>query len=186
MGELPHTLQTQLEELRAKREAEDKSVIDSYYQSLIEDKRREIRDLERQHREALENYPLWLRGAEGDGHHSSVSSQKQSSGSSGNYPATRNSSSKLPTRRAMVEATLPSLRGRDFIRRDVEAKIIEKWPEAEPATETESRNFTARIASLLTDLVKKGQLELTMGATRFDPRVYRVKETQEEKLTLGP
>jgi hypothetical protein len=76
----------------------------------------------------------------------------------------------------MVLAVLPDFRDQDFIRRDVEAKIVERWPEAEPKTKRERKTFTAAIASVMTDQVKKGQLEVKEGESRFEPRVYRVKD----------
>lgn len=190
MNDLPQTLQTQLQELRAKHEAEvqaeAKSTIDAYYEPLIDAKRQEVHDLERQRQEALEMHQLDPQRIETNGYHRSTSPQDEASPLSHNNVAARNGSPKLPARRVMVEAVLPSLRGRGFIRRDIEAKIIEKWPKAEPKTDAESANFTSGIAGLLSDLVKKGKLEVSIGETGWEPRVYRVKEDQEEELTLGP
>ena len=84
-----------------------------------------------------------------------------------------------PTRREMVLAVLPDFSDHGFIRRDVEAKIVEVWPEVEPKTKVESKNFTSGIAAVMTDLVKKGLLESTEGESRFEPRVYRLKDNLE-------
>jgi DNA-binding PadR family transcriptional regulator len=70
-------------------------------------------------------------------------------------------------------AVLPDFSDHGFIRRDVEAKIVEVWPEVE------SKNFTSGIAAVMTDLEKKGLLESTEGESRSEPRVYRLKDNLE-------
>jgi hypothetical protein len=79
----------------------------------------------------------------------------------------------------MVLAALPDFSDHGFIRRDVEAKIVEVWPEVEPKTKVESKNVTSGIAAVMTDLVKTGLLESTEGESRFEPRVYRLKDNLE-------
>jgi hypothetical protein len=84
-----------------------------------------------------------------------------------------------PTRREMVLSVLPEFAGQGFIRRDVEAKIIQRWPEVAPKSDKEGKNLTSGIATVMTDLVKKGQLEVREGESRFEPRVYRLKNNLE-------
>jgi hypothetical protein len=76
----------------------------------------------------------------------------------------------------MVLAVLSDFSDQDFIRRDVEARIVEVWPEVEPQTDTEANDFTSGIAALMRDLVEKGQLQVRKGESRFEPRVYGVKD----------
>lgn len=158
------------DELQAKIRAATKAAIDAHYAPLIERKRRELQDLEVQHQQALEK---WLLGEMGGNGSVEVSPLSQ---------GTQNGTSRAPTRRAMVLAVLPDFRNQDFIRRDIEARILEKWPEAEPKTERESKNFTSAIAALMTDLVEKGRLESTEGESPFAPRTYRLKADSEDTL----
>ncbi len=175
MNGLPNKLLTKLE-------ADAKSTLDSYYEPLKDRKRQELEDLELQHQEALENLKLWLRGENATNAPPQIPPPQEASRLSPESLVTRNGSSARPSRRTMLLAILPSLKDRDFIRKDVEAKIIEKWPEVEPKTEAEQKSFTSSIAHLLTKLVNKGQLESTDGKTSFEPRVYRVIDNDEDTL----
>jgi hypothetical protein len=149
---LPDELQTEIR-------AAAKSAIDVYYARLIDRKQRELQDLEHERQRALET---WL--------HEEIDSDD-----SLEVPQVQETTT--PTsRREMVLAVLPDFSDPDFIRRDVEARIVERWPEVEPKTKVESKNFTSGIAAVMTDLVKKGQLEVRKGVSRFEPRVYRLKD----------
>lgn len=187
------------DQLLSKLETDARATLDAYYQPLkeskrqeVEDKKQELENIERQYQEALEHIRSWLNGQKDEASTASLSVGQQAPNVYGEESAAQQNgssphrSSKLPTRRTMVLEALPSFKGQEFIRRDLEAKIIERWPEVEPTTEAEQKSFTSRIAHLLTDLVKKGQIESTKGENSFDPRVYRVKEVQEEELTLKP
>lgn len=151
IARLPDELQT---EINAATTAAARSAFGTYHAR----KRQELRDLELEHERALDE---WIR------EETVRDDALQVPQAQGTAP---------PTRRKMVLAVLPDFRDQDFIRRDVEAKIIERWPETEPKTDKEAKNFTSGIASTLADLVKKGQLEIREGESPFDPRVYRGKD----------
>jgi hypothetical protein len=155
---LPAELQT---EIRAATKAAAKSAIAAYYARLVDRKRQELQNQELEHQQALEHLERWLR-EEIDRDDSLEAPQVQETAGL--------------TRREMVLAVLPDFRNQDFIRRDVEAKIIERCPEVEPKTDSEAKNFRAGIASVMTDLANEGQLEVTKGESRFKPRVYRLKD----------
>jgi hypothetical protein len=154
IARLPEELQT---EIRLATTTALKSVCDAYHAR----KRQELEDQEREHQQILEEVERWFHG-------------ESTSDDSPEVPQAQEPTT--PSRREMVLAVLPEFRDRDFIRRDVEAKIIERWPEIEPKSKRERKNFTTAIASVMTDQVKKGQLEVEEGESRFEPRVYRVKD----------
>ncbi len=175
-------------ELQHKLEANAKSTIDSHFEPLkdrkrqeLEGKKRELEDLELQHQQALENWSVSWRNDSDDSSRISRA-PKETPHSPEKKLAARSGSSGAPTKRAMLTSVLPDFKEATFLRRDVDAKIIERWPEFEPKTRAESKAFKASIASLLADLVGKGTLEATKGENRFDPTVYRVVENDEETL----
>jgi hypothetical protein len=154
IARLPEELQTNI---RVATTTAVRSVSDDYHAR----KRQELEDQERKHQHILEEVERWLRG-------------ESTSDDTFEVPQARELTT--PTKREMALAVLPGFKGQGFIRRDVEAKTIERWPEVEPKTKRERRNFTSYISSVLTDLVKKGQLEVRESESRFEPRVYRVKD----------
>lgn len=80
----------------------------------------------------------------------------------------------------MVLSVLPDFEGATFMRREVDSRIIRRWPEVEPKNEVEQKNFTSAIAGLLTTLVKEGRLAATKGKTQFAPTVYWVIDNDED------
>jgi hypothetical protein len=170
-----------LKELQNKLEANAKATIDSYFEPLKDRKRQELEDLELQHQQALENWSVSWRNGGNDSSRISRAPQE-----SPDFPeekfATRSGPSEAPTKRAMLTSVLPDFKEATFLRRDVDEKIIKRWPEVEPKTKAESKAFKASIASLLADLVAKGKLKATKGENRFDPTVYQVVENDENTL----
>jgi hypothetical protein len=159
IARLPDELQP---EIKAATNAATKSAFDAYYAPLIDRKRQELQDLELEHQQALEDVERWVRGESGSDESLEVPHVQESA---------------TPTRREMVLDILPDFSDQGFIRREVEAKIIERWPEAEPKTEPERKNFTSAIAALMTKLANEGRLNVKKGESRFDPRVYTLRDT---------
>ena len=180
MNELPDKSQAELD---ADVEAAVRSTIGQRYEPRINRKRQELEDLESEYSQAIERYIERLRGEppRNGSLRESTSEQSAISGSQKNR-TTQNGSAALPTKRNMLLSVLPDFENTSFLRRDVDAKIIERWPQVEPKTETESKGFKASIASLLADLVSKGQLEAKKGGNRFDPTVYRMIDSDEDTL----
>ena len=182
MNRLPDELQAEIDAgiEAAVRDAIDK--IDKYYEPRIDHKRQELESLESEYSQAIELYRERLRGENPRNGSLRASATEQSAiDDSQESHAKQNGSATLPTKRTMLLSILPDFKGATFMRRDVDARIIERWPEAKP-TEDESKGFKASIASLLSDLVDKGQLEATKGKSRFDPTVYRVIDNDEDTL----
>lgn len=174
MNELPN-------ELRSKLEADAKATIDSYFEPLKDRKQQELQDIELQHQWALENW-LPKGGHDGDGSFQAPSLPQKPPDISKESTVTRNGSSTIPTRKAMVLSVLSDFKNTAFKRRDVDAKVIQMWPDAEPKTDAERKNFSSAIAGLMTELVGEGRLEATKGKTRFEPTEYRLKEDYEDTL----
>jgi hypothetical protein len=149
------------DELRAKIGTNARATVDSHHARLIDHKRQELQDLELEHQQAVEDLERTLRGEIGKDYSLQVPEWQESAS---------------PTRESMVLAVLSDFSDQDFIRRDVEARIVEVWPEVEPQTEPEANDFTSGIAALMRDLVEKGQLQVRKGESRFEPRVYGVKD----------
>ncbi len=184
MIRLPDELQAELDKVEAEAKAAEKAAIDSYYEARKDRKRQELQDIELEHQQALEDLerrlPIEIGGSSSSPQVPPVPQETLSP--SQESRVMRNGSYGTPTRRTMLLAVLPDLKGGDFFRRDAEAKILEKWPEVEPKTKAEYKSFTSGIAALLTDLTDKGVLEATKGEGRFDPTAYRVVENDEGTL----
>jgi hypothetical protein len=183
MIRLPDELQAELNKVEAEAKAAAKAAIDSHYEARKDRKRQELQDIELEHQQALEDLERRLPIESSGGSSPQVLPvPKEAPSHSQENLAIRNGSYGTPTRRAMLLAVLPDLKGGDFVRRDAEAKILEKWPEVEPKTKAEYKSFTSGIAALLADLTDKGRLEATKGQGRFDPTYYRVIENDEGTL----
>jgi hypothetical protein len=77
------------------------------------------------------------------------------------------------SRREMVLEILPEFRGDNFTRADIQAKILEKYPQ------TEGSSLSSSISNLLKEMAEKGQLERVERGKRIqDPWIYRVGENQ--------
>jgi hypothetical protein len=82
-----------------------------------------------------------------------------------------------PTRRQMVMEVMPEFRGGKFTRADIEAKILEKYPNAD------APYLSSNISNLLKEMADKGQLERVERGERIqDPIIYRKKVSNEETL----
>lgn len=176
--------------LQARIDAVTEAEINSWYESLKERERKEsqrrlqdkLQDIELERKRVIEQRLGKRRAGGGDDLPRTPPSPQETPIPSAKTPAARNGSSGLPTRRKMLLTVLPDFGGREFIRRDVEAKILDRWPGAKGSTEAELNNFMSGLAGLLTDLVKKGRLEKAAGKTPFDPPVYRVINNDEDTL----
>lgn len=97
-----------------------------------------------------------------------------------NTPKSNGSSAtaaRTPTRKQMVLEVMPEFRGDTFTRADVEAKILEKYPNAE------APYLSSSISNLLKEMVEKDRLERVDRGERIqDPVIYRAKESGEENL----
>lgn len=177
-------------ELRIELEANAKATVDSYYENrkeaFKEGKRRELEegleDLDLQHQQALEGIKRGLRWENGDGGGYQTPPPQDVSSFPEESPVARNGSSGLPTKREMLIGVLADLRGRTFFRRDADAKVIERWPEAGPKTPAERKTFAAANAGFLNYLAKEGKLRVWKGEGRFDPAEYEVVEDDEDTL----
>lgn len=179
MNRLPDEIQAEID---AEIEIAVRSTIGKYYEPRIDHKRQELESLESEYSQAIERYIERLRGEDpSNGSFRASPTEQNAIDDSQESHAKQNGSATLPTKRKMLLLILPDFKGAAFMRRDVDAKIIERWPEAAP-DEVESKGFKASIASLLSDLVDKGQLEATKGESRFDPTVYRVINNNEDTL----
>lgn len=180
MNRLPDELEAKI---NAEVEALVRDRVGSYYEPEIVRKRQELEALESEYSQAIKRYVERILGEDPHSVPSQTSKpeRKPDNGSQESHTA-RNGSSGTLTRKKMMLAVLSDFGGNEFIRRDVEAKIIERWPEAKPQTDTEHNNFTSGLASALSNLVKKGQIERTKGKTPFDPTVYRVINNDEDTL----
>jgi hypothetical protein len=75
-----------------------------------------------------------------------------------------------PSRREMVLEVLPEFRDDTFTRADVQAKILEKYPD------TEGRSLSSNISNILKEMAEKGQLERVERGKRIqDPWIYRLR-----------
>ena len=182
------------QELEAKVAAEIEAVVratyGAHYEPLIDQKRREIeaqhqelKALELEYSQAVEDYVGRLRGeTPRNGSFQVPTPENDGVNSPQENHASQNGSIKLPTRRAMLLTVLREFNNDFFKRRDADAKIIERWPEAEPTTPVERKTFAAANAGFLNDLVREGKLEARKGEGRFDPTEYRVVDNDEDTL----
>ena len=164
------------DELQDRLEAKGVAEIESYFDERERDLRRQLESLDRERHATIEAFKRQLKGKASDNGSSPPTSLIQETDTSRGSQGIPHDSRKLPNRREMLLAVLPDFGDQDFIRRDVEGKIIERWPQAEPRTSVEAKNFGSRLAGLLSDMVRKGQLEATKGENSFDPPVYRLKK----------
>jgi hypothetical protein len=165
-------------ELQERLEAKGIAEIESYFEELEQGLRRELESLDRSRQLTIEAFRRRLRGKAIDNSVpplpplvEETSTRRASEIAANGIP---------PNTRTMLQAVLPDFKNTDFKRRDVEQKVIEKWPKVKPKTKVEAKNFTSRISQLLTSMVKSGQLKARKGKGRFDPTMYRLKEDNEE------
>jgi hypothetical protein len=78
------------------------------------------------------------------------------------------------SRREMVLEVLPEFQGDTFTRADVQARILERYPQ------TEGRSFSSSISNILKEIAETGQLERVERGKRIqDPWIYRLGEGEE-------
>jgi hypothetical protein len=133
-------------------------------------------DYDKQKQAAIEDFRRWNAGEGGEGNPPSMPPAVGAAPSPSSEVVAQNGRSTTPSRRKMLLASMPSFRQKDFIRRDAEAEIFERWPQAKPRSEAEWKSFTSGIATLMTELVSKGLLEATEPENPFKPRVYRMTD----------
>lgn len=187
MNRLPDELQARLD---AGIEALVRDTLGAHYGPLIDSKRqeveskqRELEALELEYAQAVKGYFQRSRGETPlNGSRGKPAPERSAVGhTEENHPA-QNGSAGRPTRRQMLHSVLPELRGGFFKRRDADKKVVERWPQAEPTTPAERKNFAAANAQFLNELAKEGRLEARKGEGRFDPAEYRVIDNNEDTL----
>lgn len=68
---------------------------------------------------------------------------------------------------------MPEFRDATFTRADIQAKILEKYPQAE------GRSLSSSISTILKEMAETGQLERVGRGKRIqDPWIYRLGEDQ--------
>jgi hypothetical protein len=150
------------DELIAKWRAEYATHLDNLKQEALEDfDRRWVKDAN----ESKESLPTSSAAQK-------LAAPPESTPKSNGSPVRQTST---PTRRQMVMEVMPEFRGGTFTRADIEAKILEKYPNAD------APYLSSNISNLLKEMADKGQLERVERGERIqDPVIYREKVSDEE------
>jgi hypothetical protein len=126
--------------------------LDTQYKEF---KRNALADFDRQ----------WSMGAE---------TSKESPPARPTAPRARNRQTAIPSRREMVLEVLPEFQDDTFTRADIQARIIEKYPQLEGSS------LSSSVSNILKEMAEKGHLERVERGKRIqDPWIYRLGEGEE-------